>query len=346
MKVGLNIKSVNNESEWLTNFSYTDTILEGIENNSDIIDPEQLKRWGERKLKDLCKPRKDLTVKAVLLYQLEEYELEKIALNDIVDVINFANISGDIEQLRVVGYEYGVWDYSDAIIDLSDITLESTDIFKKTVSASNSINNGTLNTSKIVSFFKNGQSLSTTLKEIDRTIVDTKTELYKTDEAIGAKITEVVSDVNTLSNEVVNQKTTIENLELTINGLINELTQTGGNNLLRNSVGFFGNEYWEGTVEQYSTTNVQQNNESKSSMRLKTTGLLQKVTNLKSGEYTVSFNYRKLLSNATVNVIINGETTALTAYNVWTPFEKTIKITNFVLSEYCFFICLLSSIIY
>ena len=46
---GLNIKSVNNNSEWLTNFSYTDSILEGIENNPDITEPEQLKKWGERK---------------------------------------------------------------------------------------------------------------------------------------------------------------------------------------------------------------------------------------------------------------------------------------------------------
>lgn len=328
---GLNIKSVNNESEWLTDFSYTDTVLEGIENNSDITDPSQLKKWGQRKLKDLCKPRKELTVKAVLLYQLEEYKLERIALNDIVEVINFANISGDIEQLRVVGYEYGVWDYSDAILDLSDITLESTDIFKKTVTASNYINNGTLNATKIINFFKNGQSLSSLLKEIDKTIIDTKTELYKTDEEIGAKITQVESGVNSLSDEIVQQKTTIEKLELTIEGLTNEITQTGGNNLLRNSVGFFGNEYWEGTVEQYSTTDVQKNNESKSSMRLKATGLSQKVTNLKSGEYTLSFNYKKLLSNATVTVVINGTSTTLTATS-WTSFQKTIKITGYEFS--------------
>ena len=52
---GLNIKKINNNSEWITNFSYTDSILEGIENNPDITDQEQLKKWGERKLKDLCK---------------------------------------------------------------------------------------------------------------------------------------------------------------------------------------------------------------------------------------------------------------------------------------------------
>ena len=63
---GLNIKSVNGGSEWLTNYSYTSSKLQGIENNADITDPVQLKNWGERKLKDLCKPSKELKVKEVL----------------------------------------------------------------------------------------------------------------------------------------------------------------------------------------------------------------------------------------------------------------------------------------
>ena len=326
---GLNIKSVNNGSEWLTNYSYTDSDLEGIENNPDITDPTQLKAWGERKLQDLCKPRKELTVQAILLYQVEGYELEEIALNDIVDVINYANISGDIEQLRVVGYEYGVWDYSDAIIELSDITLESTDIFKQTVSASNSINNGTLNSNKVINFYKNGQSVSTTLKEIDRTIVETKTEMYKTDEELGARITEAITGVSDLSEQIVSQQQTIEELRVTINGLINQIVTTGGNNLIKNSVGAFENEYWEGTVKQYIDTDVMNNNESKSSMSLQSTGLMQEILNLKNGTYNISFNYKKLLSASTVNVIINGTEYPLNNNNGWTRFEQEVIITDY-----------------
>ena len=325
---GLNIKSVNNNSEWLTNFSYTDSILEGIENNPDITEPEQLKKWGERKLQDLCKPRKELTVEAALLYQLEGYELETIGLNDIVDVINYANIDNDIEQLRVVGYEYGVWDYSDAIIELSDITLESTDIFKQTVSASNSINNGTLNSNKVVNFYKDGHSLNTIIQEIDRTIVETKTDLYKSDEEIGAKITEVTKDINDLQNTIVSQQTTIESLKVTIEGLTNELTKSGGNNLLRNSVGAFGQEYWEGTIEQYVDTDVMINNESKSSIRLKDGSINQVLNNIKNGNYILTFNYKKLLELATITVTINDEEYELTEYNYWKEFEKEITITD------------------
>lgn len=266
---GLNIKKINNNSEWITNFSYTDSILEGIENNPDITDQEQLKKWGERKLKDLCKPRKELTVNTVLLYQVEGFELEQIGLNDIVDVINYANIDGDIEQLRVVGYEHGLWDASDATIELSDITLDSTDIFKKTVSASNSINNGTLNSKKIVNFFKNGQSVSETIKEIDKTIENTQSAMWKADEEIGAKISKTETQLNALSEEIVSQNSQIEQLLITIQGLQNQIVTTGGSNLIRNSVGNFGNEYWEGTIEQYIDTDVMKNNESKSSIRLK-----------------------------------------------------------------------------
>lgn len=329
---GLNIKSVNNNDAWLTNFSYTDSVLEGIENNPDILDPEQLKRWGERKLQDLCKPRKELTVQAILLYQLEGYELEKIGLNDVVDVINYANIDNDIEQLRVVGYDYGVWDYSDAIIDLSDITLESTDIFKQTVSASNSINNGTLNSNKVVNFYKNGQSVSTSLQEIDQTIIETKSELYKSDEEMGARITEAITGMNSLQNQIVSQQKTIEDLKLTIEGLTNQLTKTGGNNLLRNSVGFFGNEYWEGTLEQYVDTDVSINNESKSSIKLNNGSINQVINNIKNGKYIVSFNYKKLLELATVSVTINDTVYNLTENGYWKDFEQEITITDYTFS--------------
>lgn len=326
---GLNIKKINNNSEWITNFSYTDSILEGIENNPDITDQEQLKKWGERKLKDLCKPRKELTVNAVLLYQVEGFELEQIGLNDIVDVINYANIDGDIEQLRVVGYEHGLWDASDATIELSDITLDSTDIFKKTVSASNSINNGTLNSKKIVNFFKNGQSLSSELIEIDKTITETKSDLYKENDGIFARIERSEKDINTLEDTIKSQKNTIEKLKITIEGLENQIVQTGGNNLIRNSVGAFGNEYWEGTIQQNTSTDVMNNNESKSAIELQNSAIYQEINNLKNGTYNISFNYKKLLELATITITINGTKYTLDYNKNWKQFEEQVIITNY-----------------
>lgn len=322
---GLNIKSINDGSEWITNYSYTNSTLEGIENNPDIYDAVQLKKWGERKLKDLCKPRKELTVEAVLLHQIEGYELEKVGLNDIVDVLNFAGIENDIEQLRVVGYDYGIWDYSDAILELSDITLDSTDIFKKNVQATNSINEGTLDASRVVDFFKNGESISETLRIIDRTIQETKSEIYKTDEEIGANVERITTNIDELNKIILDQREEIANLKLTIEGLQVEVTSKGGSNLLRNSVGFFGNEYWEGTIISYTNTDIQQNNVSNSAIYLQNASILQQIYNIKNGIYNISFNYKKLIDLANVTVDINGETYELDS-NSWIGFEKQIEI--------------------
>lgn len=188
---GLNIASVNNNSIWLENYSYTDTVLEQIENNPDITDPKQLKKWGERKLEELSKPSIELDVNVALLYQVEGYELEDVDLNDIVKVIGYEKvfptllagentIIGDdtiiggvtAESLRVVEISYSVWDKTDATIKLSNITLETNDVFKKTITATNSINSGTLDASKVTSLYDGGKSIVATIITIDKEKLD------------------------------------------------------------------------------------------------------------------------------------------------------------------------------
>ena len=265
---GLNIKTVNDNSEWLTNFSYTDSVLEGIENNPDIYEPDQLKRWGERILQDLCKPRKELTVKIVLLNQKKGYELETIALNDIVEVFNY-NESNKTEQLRVVSYDYGIWDYSDAVVELSDVTLESTDIFKKNVQATNSINNGTLDSDRIVVFKKNGDSLSNIILNIDETIIQNKADLEIANDEIKASVQQITTNVDNLNNEIVSQQEDLSeltvkangidalvketnetneqrfaDLELSIRGLNLKVSNVSGTNLIKNSDMANGTTFW------------------------------------------------------------------------------------------------------
>ena len=325
---GLNIKSVNGGSEWLTNYTYSSSRLQGIENNADITDPVQLKAWGERKLKDLCKPSKELNVKAILLNQIEGFEHEVIGLNDIVDVIDYQFIVGDIEQLRVVEYTHKLWDNSDAEIVLSDITLDSTDIFKKTISATDTINNGTLTTNKVVDFFKNGQSLNQTLTQIGTTIEQNKSDLIKTDEEIEATLTNVKTVVDELNHTILSQQEIIENLEITIEGLKNQLTVSGGNNLIRNSVGIFGNEYWEGSVTEYTDTDVQQNNVSKNAIYLQNGSIMQEILRLKNGFYNVSFNYKKLLEAAVCKVKINNNIEIELNNTSWETVERELEILD------------------
>lgn len=178
---GLNIKSVNTNSVWLENYTYTSTVLEGIENNPDLTDPMQLKKWGERKLQMLCRPSIELDVKLALLYKVEGYELENIDLNDIVRVIGYQKILPSVvisentiigedviiggtayEELRIVEFSYSLWDKSDATIKLSNITLDSTDIFRKAIIATNDVNSGALvGYNKIITSINNASEKNT-----------------------------------------------------------------------------------------------------------------------------------------------------------------------------------------
>ena len=178
---GLNIKSVNTNSVWLENYTYTNTVLEGIENNPDLTDPSQLKKWGERKLQMLCRPSIELDVKLALLYKVEGYELETIDLNDIVRVIGYQKIFPSVvisentiigedviiggasyEELRIVEFSYSLWDKSDATIKLSNITLDSTDIFRKAIIATNDVNSGALvGYNKIITSINNASEKNT-----------------------------------------------------------------------------------------------------------------------------------------------------------------------------------------
>lgn len=265
----LNIKSVNDGSEWLTNYTYTDTILEGIVNNPDITEPNQLKAWGERKLQDLCKPSKELTVQTVLLNKTKGYELEELDINHIVDVINYQGIENTIEQLRVVNFEYNLWDFSDATIQLSDITLESTDIFKKAVKATNEISEGTLNSSKIIVYYKGGSSVEENIKRVDQEITKAKSDFTKADDEIRATVTQTQDGVNNLTNTVINHTEIITTLGVSVGDIdasvkelkesteqsINDIKVTsselsiaisnvGGNNLIRNSAMINDNNFW------------------------------------------------------------------------------------------------------
>lgn len=85
-EAGLNIASVNDEKIYLENYTYSNEVFEDIESNTDIYEPDQLKAWGERKLLDLCAPRKVLTTNIAYLTQKEGFEQEKLKLNDSVRV--------------------------------------------------------------------------------------------------------------------------------------------------------------------------------------------------------------------------------------------------------------------
>lgn len=136
--------------------------------------------------------------------------------------------------------------------------------------------------------------------------------------------TQIVSDLNTSLEQISG---TINELKITIDGLKNTLKTQGGSNLLRNSVGAFGTEFWKGTVSQYTDTDVFQNNVSKSSISLSNGDIEQSVAPIKNGTYNISFNYKKKVTASNVTVSINEKEETLNSEE-WTLFEKVIIISN------------------
>lgn len=122
-------------------------------------------------------------------------------------------------------------------------------------------------------------------------------------------------------NRVIN-----EELKVQLDGLTNTLDNTGGSNLVRNSVGIFNNDYWEGTIDTINTTEVKNNTISQNAIRLNNAKISQTIQ-VKNGTYNISFLYKKLKSAATCEVIINGNIYELTSTDIY-EFEQTIEITN------------------
>lgn len=128
---------------------------------------------------------------------------------------------------------------------------------------------------------------------------------------------DAVSEINRYINE---------ELKVQLDGLTNTLDNTGGANLVRNSVGIFNNDYWEGNIETINTTEIKNNTISQSAILLNNAKISQTIQ-VKNGTYNISFLYKKLKNLATCEVIINGNSYELSSTDIY-EFEQNIEISN------------------
>lgn len=103
-KEDLNISSVNDGKEYIDDFTYTDRIYMGILRNEDIVNPEELKNWGLREIKDVCRPKFKYTVKHVDLSSLPEYSHERYMLGDMINVDD--KKLGETVKKRIIKYRF------------------------------------------------------------------------------------------------------------------------------------------------------------------------------------------------------------------------------------------------
>lgn len=143
------------------------------------------------------------------------------------------------------------------------------------------------------------------------------------EQLISSSMTQLTQDVSGLQVEVNNFDTqlgenyyTKENINTMIlnseTGLSNIFTNSGGNNLLRNTAPWFMTsdnvgEFWNGNIKQ-----VEESNSTSGYAILTQQGTASQSISLANGDYSLSFRYKKLIDGAECSVSYNGRTFDLT----------------------------------
>lgn len=141
------------------------------------------------------------------------------------------------------------------------------------------------------------------------------------------QIEALTSQTNTIQDSLTNNYYTIEQsnqqIQDAINGITNILTQKGGTNILKNSIGDFNYDYWEGEGASSYTDTYVQNKTGQRSCWLLNNGTHLQTNQVKNGTYTLSFMYEKLIDLANVTLKINN-----TEYEITEETEITFDVTN------------------
>lgn len=317
-EAGLNIASVNDNKIYLENYSYSNETYEGILTNTDIYEPEQLLAWGKRNLLELCSPRKTLTTNIAYLNQKEEFKSETLKLNDSVDVYVVNSIN---ERLRVLGLEYKVFDPTSAMVTLGDTTQNTNDIFKKISKTTNAYTTGKID-AELLKDYNTGNTVAQEF-EIQRKQNITFQTNY---EGLSLGIENVANKIDTEGNRISTVESSVNDINITTNGIEENLQKQGGSNLLYNSSAYFDNEHWRGVVNSYTDTYIQQNFLSKNCFLLMDTAIGQNIA-VPNGEYYIGFKYKKLINLANCTFNVNEEIIDLTSTEL-TEVERTITVTD------------------
>ena len=165
-----------------------------------------------------------------------------------------------------------------------------------------------------------------------------------------AKRAEVIANQNTgeiisitktneeFRNDLANNYYTIEQSNELIqnakDGLVNTLSNAGGNNYIKDSMGVLNDGSWT-NIFSVTDTYTRQNAVGQSAIMLQDTTsteeenkrIYQKV-NCKNGDYTISFKYLKILELALCKIKINNVEYEIDEYNKLSEFNQTISVTN------------------
>ena len=115
----------------------------------------------------------------------------------------------------------------------------------------------------------------------------------------------------------------IESLKQTLEGLTNNVSTTGGDNMFA-----YASENFDGNIEEYTDTEIKNNSVSGLAYKIKV-GTAKQTIQVKNGIYTISFLYKKLVNLAVGKISINEETWELENTNEqFKEKEFTIEVTS------------------
>lgn len=140
------------------------------------------------------------------------------------------------------------------------------------------------------------------------------------------EINQSITDVKNTNEGIVKQT---NELKMTVDSLTNQITTTGGNNLINDSLGVFGGSWVSENDKKYSlntSIDVRKRNLTGIAILLNADTITQ-IIQLPDGEYTLSFSYCKHVSLASVKVIIDTEEFELRNLD-YTQFKHTFSVSS------------------
>lgn len=128
----------------------------------------------------------------------------------------------------------------------------------------------------------------------------------------------------------------VEKLEQRIDGLSNQLTESGGNNIF-----YYSTEFWQEVEEEtginlleYSDTEIK-NNSISGRGYIVNSGAAKQKADVQNGIYAISFKYKKIGNELTNTYVkINGKSYELNS-DTWTTFEEFLEVNaNYIEIEF------------
>ena len=150
---------------------------------------------------------------------------------------------------------------------------------------------------------------------------------------VQAIVDKAVGDINLLVEQVTEQvqsvayiEEQIQNLNVSIEGLTNTLTKTGGGNLIKDSLGALSDGDWTNQVATIRDTYTLENSVAGQGIMLNN-GTIEQQIQLPNEVHTLSFKYKKNLSTANVKLYLNDVEYVLDQTET-TEFVQQVTISN------------------